>query len=64
VATKTTGGSYGRGQKGEAITLVLRQLSRRLGEVSPELESTINDLALTQLEDLAEDVNCEWGWED
>ena len=43
-----------QGQKGEAITLILRQLSRRLGEVSPELESTINDLALTQLEDLAE----------
>ena len=43
-----------QGQKGEAITLVLRLISRRVGKITPELESAINDLTLTQLEDLAE----------
>lgn len=43
-----------QGQKGEAITLILRQLSRRVGKVPPELETAIYNLALTQLEDLAE----------
>jgi len=43
-----------QGQKGEAITLILRQLSRRVGKVPPELETAIHNLALTQLEDLAE----------
>jgi len=43
-----------QGQKGEAITLILRQLSRRVGKVTPELETAIRNLSLTQLEDLAE----------
>ena len=43
-----------QGQKGEALTLVLRQLSRRVGNLNPELESAISELSLTQLETLAE----------
>ena len=43
-----------RGQKGEALTLVLRLLSRQLGNLNPELETTISELSLTQLEALAE----------
>ena len=43
-----------RGQKGEAITLVLRQLSRRVGNLNPELERVIGELSLAQLEALAE----------
>ena len=43
-----------QGQKGEAITLILRQLSRRVGKVTPELETAIRSLSLNQLEDLAE----------
>ena len=41
-------------QQDEARSLVLRQLKRRLGLLSGEVESCINTLALTQLEDLAE----------
>ena len=43
-----------RGQKGEAVTLVLRLLSRRVGNLNPELETAIGELSLTQLEALAE----------
>ncbi|MFW6316232.1 MAG: DUF4351 domain-containing protein [Cyanobacteriota bacterium] len=43
-----------RGQKGEAVTLVLRQLSRRVGNLNSELESAISELSLAQLEALAE----------
>ena len=43
-----------QGQKGEAITLILKQLSRRVGKITPELETAIRSLSLTQLEDLAE----------
>ena len=41
-------------QQDEARSLVLRQLKRRLGLLSGEVESCINTLALNQLEDLAE----------
>ena len=43
-----------QGQKGEAMTLVLRLISRRLGNQTPELEIALNQLSVTQLEDLAE----------
>ncbi|MFW6316100.1 MAG: Rpn family recombination-promoting nuclease/putative transposase [Cyanobacteriota bacterium] len=43
-----------RGQKGEALTLVLKLLSRRVGSLNSELESAISELSLTQLEALAE----------
>jgi len=40
-------------QKGEA-TLVLRQLARRLGQVTPEVRSQIQQLPVAQLEELGE----------
>jgi predicted transposase YdaD len=40
-------------QEGEA-SLVLRQLNRRIGELSPEAQSQIQSLSLTQLEALAD----------
>ena len=40
-------------QRGEA-TLVLRQLNRRLGEVSASVETPIHQLSIEQLEDLGE----------
>jgi uncharacterized protein YjeT (DUF2065 family) len=41
-------------QKQEAESLVLRQLTRRLGQVMPETETEIRALSLPQLEDLGE----------
>ncbi len=43
-----------RGKKQEAIELILRQLTRRLGAIEPETEEQIRALSITQLEDLAE----------
>jgi predicted transposase/invertase (TIGR01784 family) len=43
-----------RGKKQEAIELILRLLTRRIGNVQPEIEQQIRSLAITQLEDLAE----------
>ncbi|MDR9403061.1 MAG: DUF4351 domain-containing protein [Halothece sp. Uz-M2-17] len=43
-----------QGQKGEAITLIFKQLSRQVGKITPELETAIRSLSLNQLEDLAE----------
>lgn len=43
-----------QGQKAEAVALVLRLISRRVGNLTPESEIAINQLSLTQLEDLAE----------
>ncbi len=40
-------------QEGEA-TLVLRQLTRRLGQVAPEVRSQIQQLPVEQLEELGE----------
>jgi len=45
-----------RGQKREALSLISRLLSRRVGVISPELESQIQELSLTELETLAEDL--------
>jgi predicted transposase YdaD len=39
--------------KGEQ-TVILRQLARRIGDVSPELQSQIQSLSLYQLEALAD----------
>lgn len=36
------------------LRLVMRQLTRRLGIVTPELQSQIQELSLEQLEDLGE----------
>jgi predicted transposase/invertase (TIGR01784 family) len=43
-------------QQDEARLLVLRQLKRRLGGLSEEMESRVSALALNQLEDLGEDL--------
>ena len=45
-----------RGEKREALSLILRQITRRVGGISPELESQIQELSLTELETLAEDL--------
>ena len=49
---KQQGRQEGR-QEGEA-TLVLRQLSRRLGQLTPELRAQIQGLCVIQLEELGE----------
>ena len=41
-------------QQREAATLVLRQLARRPGQVSPEMRSQIQQLPVAQLEELGE----------
>jgi predicted transposase YdaD len=46
--------TIGQAQKQEAESLVLRQLTRRLGQVMPETETEIRALSLPQLEDLGE----------
>jgi predicted transposase YdaD len=38
----------------EGQSLILRQLTRRLGDVAPELRSQVQALSLTQLEALGE----------
>lgn len=43
-----------RGKKQEAIELILRLLTRRIGNVQAEIEQQIRSLAITQLEELAE----------
>lgn len=42
------------GRKEEGMALVLRQLVRQIGVVTPELRSRIQSLSLSQLEDLSE----------
>lgn len=42
------------GKLTEAVALILRQLSRRIGNVSPDLESQIKSLPLAKIEDLGE----------
>lgn len=42
------------GQQQEAASLIIRQLSRRLGDVNEQLQQQIQALSLTKLEDLAE----------
>ncbi|MDZ7961836.1 MAG: DUF4351 domain-containing protein [Aulosira sp. DedQUE10] len=43
-----------RGKKTEALQLVIRLLTRRVGAIEPEIEQPIRALSLTQLEELAE----------
>lgn len=43
-----------RGKKQEALSLILRLLARRFGEIQPQVEQQIGTLPITQLEDLAE----------
>ncbi len=43
-----------KGRQQEGISLILRQLNRRIGSVSEELEPKIRQLPLTTLEDLGE----------
>ena len=45
-----------QGKQSEALSLVTRQLTRRIGTVTPELQQRIKQLQLTQLEDLGEDL--------
>ena len=40
----------------EAATLVLRQLTRRVGELAPEMRAQIQQLRVAQLEELGEDL--------
>lgn len=43
-----------QGKQEATLSLILRQLLRRIGAVSPELQARIQQLSLPQLEDLAE----------
>jgi predicted transposase YdaD len=43
-----------RGRQEEAQSLILRQLNRRVGNISIDLEAQIKTLALAQLEELGE----------
>jgi hypothetical protein len=42
------------GRQFEGLNLIFRQLTRRLGEISPDLETKIRNLSLIQLEELGE----------
>ena len=42
------------GRQGEAVSLITRQLTRRVGALSPELEAQIQSLSVEVLEDLGE----------
>ncbi|MEC4985853.1 MAG: DUF4351 domain-containing protein [Oscillatoria sp. PMC 1068.18] len=42
------------GLQQEARSLVMRQLRRRFGTIEPELEAQVEQLSLSQLEELAE----------
>ncbi|MEH2466944.1 DUF4351 domain-containing protein [Nostoc sp.] len=43
-----------QGRREEALSVIMRQLPRRIGIVALELRSQIEALSLTQLEDLSE----------
>lgn len=43
-----------QGKREEAISLIMRQLSRRIGAIDSELKKQIEKLSITQLEDLSE----------
>jgi predicted transposase YdaD len=45
-----------QGVKEEALSLVSRQLIRRLGNIAPEVQQQISQLSLVQLEQLAEEL--------
>ena len=42
-----------QGKQQATLSLVMRQLTRRIGTLTPELEARVQQLSLTQLEDLA-----------
>jgi hypothetical protein len=42
------------GRRQEALSLVLRQLARRVGEIEPPLQGRIQQLPLTEIEELGE----------
>ena len=42
------------GKQEEALALIMRLLPRRIGTVEPELQAQIQELSISQLEDLAE----------
>jgi len=44
------------GRQEEALALIKRQLSRRLGSLSPEGRIQVRQLSLSQLEQLGEDL--------
>ncbi|WP_223280231.1 DUF4351 domain-containing protein [Nostoc sp. PA-18-2419] len=43
-----------QGRKQEALSVVMRQLTRRIGIIAPELLTQIEALSVTQLEELSE----------
>jgi predicted transposase YdaD len=43
-----------KGKREEGLSLILRQLNRRIGLITPNLESKIRQLPLNLLEDLGE----------
>lgn len=45
-----------QGKQSEALSLIMRLLPRKVGTIAPELQQHIQQLSLTQLEDLAEDL--------
>ncbi|NCQ94370.1 MAG: Rpn family recombination-promoting nuclease/putative transposase [Microcystis aeruginosa W11-06] len=53
---RESGKAQGRreGRREEAVSLILRLLNRRLGEISPTLDQQIQELSLEQLETLGE----------
>ena len=45
-----------QGKQSEALSIIKRLLSRKIGTLTPELQQRIEQLQLTQLEDLAEEL--------
>jgi len=45
-----------QGKQSEALSLIMRLLPRKVGTIAPELQQRIQQLSLTQLEDLAESL--------
>lgn len=43
-----------RGLRREALSMIMRQLTRRVGAIAPDLENKIQQLSIPQLEDLGE----------
>ncbi|MDB9513248.1 DUF4351 domain-containing protein [Kamptonema animale CS-326] len=43
-----------QGKQEEALSLIMRLLTRRLGAIAPDLQTQIQSLSLTELEELAE----------
>ena len=45
-----------QGKQSEALSIVTRRLNHQIGTLTPELQQRIEQLQLTQLEDLAEEL--------